>query len=333
MKFKKLLLLPLAALLLNGCAIGKKVDKDVANERVSEATQTQEEMDVDSLFQEAKQDMTESVSQTNLGAETTSKVTNKGTTTLKAKDLLGENPQVVASAKATAKIDKNGQEDSFVSVNENMYYVDGWFYNDYDNKERGNISLAPKSGKGKIKINVGNIDFANKNVLAVFSELSGTAVNFGPVDYSQILLLASITGNVKAREFAGVLTITYNLSKDDLVRFVAAQMAGIDYGDLTSEERELVDAIISEIIAQLEKGYEVRKYVIEVKIAKEGYITKVRVENDVTQTITVPQGMGEDPEYVIVVKSKGFTEINTKLNEKVAIKFPDFSDYVERSLM
>lgn len=269
MKFKKLLLLPLAALLLNGCAIGKKVDKDVANERVSEAIQTQEEMDVDSLFQEAKQDMTESVSQTNLGAETTSKVTNKGTTTLKAKDLLGENPQVVASAKATAKIDKNGQEDSFVSVNENMYYVDGWFYNDYDNKERGNISLAPKSGKGKIKINVGNIDFANKNVLAVFSELSGTAVNFGPVDYSQILLLASITGNVKAREFAGVLTITYNLSKDDLVRFVAAQMAGIDYGDLTSEERELVDAIISEIIAQLEKGYEVRKYVIEVKIAKE----------------------------------------------------------------
>lgn len=260
MKFKKLLLLPLAALLLNGCAIGKKVDKDVANERVSEAIQTQEEMDVDSLFQEAKQDMTESVSQTNLGAETTSKVTNKGTTTLKAKDLLGENPQVVASAKATAKIDKNGQEDSFVSVNENMYYVDGWFYNDYDNKERGNISLAPKSGKGKIKINVGNIDFANKNVLAVFSELSGIAVNFGPVDYSQILLLASITGNVKAREFAGVLTITYNLSKDDLVRFVAAQMAGIDYGDLTSEERELVDAIISEIIAQLEKGYEVRKY-------------------------------------------------------------------------
>ena len=191
-------MLPLAALLLNGCAIGKKVDKDVANERVSEAIQTQEEMDVDSLFQEAKQDMTESVSQTNLGAETTSKVTNKGTTTFKAKDLLGENPQVVASAKATAKIDKNGQEDSFVSVNENMYYVDGWFYNDYDNKERGNISLAPKSGKGKIKINVGNIDFANKNVLAVFSELSGTAVNFGPVDYSQILLLASITGNVKA---------------------------------------------------------------------------------------------------------------------------------------
>ena len=104
MKFKKLLLLPLAALLLNGCAIGKKVDKDVANERVSEAIQTQEEMDVDSLFQEAKQDITESVSQTNLGAETTSKVTNKGTTTLKAKDLLGENPQVVASAKATAMI-------------------------------------------------------------------------------------------------------------------------------------------------------------------------------------------------------------------------------------
>lgn len=327
MKFKKLLLLPLAALLLNGCAIGKKVDKDVANERVSEAIQTQEEMDVDSLFQEAKQDMTESVSQTNLGAETTSKVTNKGTTTLKAKDLLGENPQVVASAKATAKIDKNGQEDSFVSVNENMYYVDGWFYNDYDNKERGNISLAPKSGKGKIKINVGNIDFANKNVLAVFSELSGTAVNFGPVDYSQILLLASITGNVKAREFAGVLTITYNLSKDDLVRFVAAQMAGIDYGDLTSEEREAFDTELNTMVEEMSKVMSINKYQMTLGISKDGYVEKIRTDIDM-----VTNEYNEEVEPKVLVASeelKTFTESTMEINKKLTIKYPNIDDYPE----
>ena len=109
-----------------------------------------------------------------------------------------------------------------------MYYVDGWFYNDYDNKERGNISLAPKSGKGKIKINVGNIDFANKMSLLCLVNYQAQRLILVQLIIVKFYL-ASITGNVKAREFAGVLTITYNLSKDDLVRFVAAQMASYDY--------------------------------------------------------------------------------------------------------
>jgi hypothetical protein len=77
------------------------------------------------------------------------------------------------------------------------------------------------------------------------------------------------------------------------------------------------------------KGYKVRKYEIVIEIAKEGYIQKIRVDQDVKQTVYDPKDTSDNPAVMLIAESKGFAELNIKINEKVTIKYPNFSDYTE----
>lgn len=182
---------------------------------------------------------------------------------------------------------------------------------------------------GKMKANIGKLDFINNHILDVLDNYVGGSATFDVVDFEEVKTLGEITDNITAREFGGVLTVTYKISKDDLVRYIASQLSGIDYGDLTSEEREAVDAMIDLVVAQIEKGYKVRKYEIVIEIAKEGYIQKIRVDQDVKQTVYDPKDTSDNPAVMLIAESKGFAELNIKINEKVTIKYPNFSDYTE----
>jgi hypothetical protein len=106
---------------------------------------------------------------------------------------------------------------------------------------------------GKMKANIGKLDFINNHILDVLDNYVGGSATFDVVDFEEVKTLGEITDNITAREFGGVLTVTYKISKDDLVRYIASQLSGIDYGDLTSEEREAVDAMIDLVVAQIEK--------------------------------------------------------------------------------
>ncbi|MGI6735370.1 MAG: hypothetical protein ACOX3C_04210 [Bacilli bacterium] len=327
MKFKKLLLIPLAALLLNGCALGKKVDTQVAKARVAEAIKTQEEIETDTYSQNTEQDLVEKVTADREEGTITEKATIKGKTSVKAKGLRSEKPEFAVSVKGLLKVEENNKETMFGDITENIYYVDGWLYEDYDVtfREEGRT----REENGKMKANIGKLDFINNHILDVLDNYVGGSATFDVVDFEEVKTLGEITDNITAREFGGVLTVTYKISKDDLVRYIASQLSGIDYGDLTSEEREAVDAMIDLVVAQIEKGYKVRKYEIVIEIAKEGYIQKIRVDQDVKQTVYDPKDTSDNPAVMLIAESKGFAELNIKINEKVTIKYPNFSDYTE----
>lgn len=324
MKFKKLLLLPLAALLLNGCAIGKKVDKDVANERVSEAIQTQEEMDVDSLFQEAKQDMTESVSQTNLGAETTSKVTNKGTTTLKAKGLHGDTPEFAATYKEMMEEKVDGVETYYVNHEEAFYLKDSWLFGDFSTTVRERGETETEENKGKVKIVP--IDF---KVVSVFDYLSGFSAGeyqFGAPNEEELAILFQVASEIEAKELFGKLTITYKLDVKSLVLIMLLAF-GLDLDAMTEEEREAFDTELNTMVEEMSKVMSINKYQMTLGISKDGYVEKIRTDIDM-----VTNEYNEEVEPKVLVASeelKTFTESTMEINKKLTIKYPNIDDYPE----
>jgi len=325
MKLKKLLWLPLAALLLNGCALGKTVEPSVAQERLVTAVQETEDVELDTYATTTKGEAT-TVTKDYEGDKVvaTEKTTSKYEGALKAKGLKSDEPEMSAVYEEVTEEKIDGVETSYLKHNEEFYIKNRWLYGSFKTIYRETGRSETEEQKGKMDIS--DIDFKEISLLDFLDGFSAGQYALEAPDADSLALIYAIAAKVEAKEMLGTLTITYKLDARSMVRIMLL-MFGVDFTTLTDEERAEVEAEIDVMLEEMGDAITVNKYDMTIVISKEGYIQKMRTDIDMFNKEYDDE---VEPKVLIATQEvKMFDEVNATINKKVTINFPDLSTYQE----
>lgn len=324
MKLRNLLWLPIAAMLLNSCALGKKVEPSVAQERALAATKANEEAEIDTQAITSKSEFSDTIKSYEGETVVTETSTLKFESSFKAKGLHGDTPEFAATYKEMMEEKVDGVETYYVNHEEAFYLKDSWLFGDFSTTVRERGETETEENKGKVKIVP--IDF---KVVSVFDYLSGFSAGeyqFGAPNEEELAILFQVASEIEAKELFGKLTITYKLDVKSLVLIMLLAF-GRDLDAMTEEEREAFDTELNTMVEEMSKVMSINKYQMTLGISKDGYVEKIRTDIDM-----VTNEYNEEVEPKVLVASeelKTFTESTMEINKKLTIKYPNIDDYPE----
>lgn len=324
MKFKKLMMLSLAALLLNGCALGQDVERTVAETRLAEAFQATDEVELDTYAVDTKGELSDLMKSYEDGSVTTEKYSQKVKSSIKAKGLKGETPELAANYEEVYEKTVDGVEEKYRKYTEEFYYKNKWLYGEWSDIERIDGATSTESEKGKVQI--GLVDFTNVSVLEFIGNLSDSEYIAVGFDYETLSVITKATDDVKAKELLGALTVTYNFDAKALMRLMYIAFGG-DLDAMTEEERAEFEQMIDEAVAEQGDSIVIHKYAITIGVNKEGYVNLLSVVQDVSY-----KEYDEEVTPRVLLASEDMKlsrESRFRINEKVTIKFPNLGDYQE----
>ncbi len=327
-KLITLSLLTLAAFGLVGCGT-TPVDAAAANDRVIAAMSKMTSTDMASfvLSIEAEASVSESFDYIDEG-ETDEEFTASGSASLelRANDIWGE-----AEASLHAEVSFTESEPgSSMSMTQtvNGYLKDGYVY--ADGSQATEIFEISSGDETQVKYFVGNLAEA----LGISSEV--TSISEEVFDMEQLLPFLTDIADTKATEKNGDLTVTYNITIDDIVNLYVdmMEMQGVDLTSYTSSQ---LDEIMSSLQGEIESMLTLTKLQIVLGISADGYFNKFYVDVDLDITNEATEYDYSAGSYVAYATSEisiaGFVHIDlTDVNKTVAVTFPDdLDDYVEVS--
>ena len=321
---RKLLWLPLIALLLNGCAVGKKVTPDIAHSRIEEALTNERNTAQDTFEQKVVIDVHNINNEYHMFGNDFDKV--KTTILIKGQDLNTDRKKFKMNVDMDLRILKDVRKMIDIIGTEKVYYVDDYLYENFRYKYRRAADFFTKEHV-KYKSNVGKIYFAPGEKLASYINsnlLPGVIPT--QIDYNAMLqYIERRPENVIARELAGILTIKFSLSEEDYIRDQAIQSLGhLDYYNMTDEEKALVENQIQAKIEEIRDKYSLKKYQFMIQIGQDSFIRKTVLERNLSHTYKV---CGACSETTKTIRDK--VEIITKINKNVIIIFPPFYGYLQ----
>ncbi|OQC50084.1 MAG: hypothetical protein BWX57_00529 [Tenericutes bacterium ADurb.Bin024] len=325
MKLKKLLWLPLAALLLNGCALGKTVEPSVAQERLVTAVQETEDVELDTYATTTKGEST-IVTKDYEGDRVvaTEKTTSKYEGALKAKGLKSDEPELSAVYEEITEEKIDGVETYYLKHNEEFYVKNRWLYGGFKTIVRENGGAVTEEQKGKMDIS--DIDFKEISLLDFLGGFSAGQYVLEAPDEKSLAMIYAIAAEVEAKEMLGTLTITYKLDIKSMIR-IMLMIFGLDITTLTDEERAEFEAQVDAAVEEMGDTITVNKYEMTIVISKEGYIQKMRTDIDM---LNKEYDDEVEPKVLLATQEvKMVDEINATINKKVTINFPDLSTYQE----
>ncbi len=350
MKRRKVLWLALIGLLLSGCKIditvtsrtseagggggdsqvGTAVSKEEANNWVTAAFIKSDIADATTYQQVTNQDLKDTYKDyinEELVYDGEERVT--AVAEIKATGLKTDDPKVMVTGEFVDVTKEEGVENYYYEADRALYFTEGWVYAHENYKERvGGPSEPLATGEMKIKQNFGVItgpemaemlkemDLIELPIPAMYSE---GATNFlGQVQ------------NVTAVKSGNNLTVTYNLTKADIMVMLETSLrAMINTEDYTSEELAEFEEFIAWYLALMEEILEVTLYKITIGINGDDYLTQVRSDVDVTMTTVIEPNEWHPEGRTQVQRTAGYIDLRPKFNETFTITFPDFSDYIE----
>ncbi|OQC50082.1 MAG: hypothetical protein BWX57_00527 [Tenericutes bacterium ADurb.Bin024] len=332
MKLRKLIWLPLTVLLLNSCAVGKKVDTSLANARVTSAVQVNKELELDTFSQNGELYVKTNEDFFSLSRRTnTIKTIAKSNSKIKASGLQSDSPKI--------KIDSNIKESTYayrsrikeVKVRQNAFYVDGWIYNIQNIFVRQYNQPASRINKSKNQLDLTKSDLKERTLISALSKIIVGDPTAALLDYDEFTLLKHLTDDVTACEFAGNLTVIYKIKREIFLRILAIialneESDGPTYVEIGDGEYILQNPVfteeeISEKMRELDPKLVFGKYDYRLVINRDGYIRKIRT--DIKYTINTYND-GEGTSLYSTKKIEGYTKTEVKINEPVLIIFPKF---------
>ncbi len=327
-KLITLSLLSLAAFSLVGCGT-TPVDAAAANERVVAAMSKMTSTDMASfiLSIEAEANVSEVFDYAD-EAETDEEFTAAGSASLelRANDIWGD-----AEASLHAEVSFTESEPgSSMSMTQTVdgYLKDGYVY--ADGSGATDIFEISSGEDTQVKFFIGNLAEA----LGISSEV--TSVSEEIFDMDQILPFLTDIADVKATEKNGDLTVTYNITIDDIVNLYVdlMEMQGVDLTSYTSSQLE---EIMSSLQGQIESVLTLTELKIVLGVSADGYFNKFYIDVDLDLNIEETEYDYSISEDVVVgtneISIDGFLHIDlTDVNKTVAVTFPDDLDqYVDKS--
>jgi len=321
-------LLSLAAFSLVGCGT-TPVDAAAANERVIAAASKMTSTDMASfvLTVEADADVSEVFDYVD-ESETDEQFTASGSASLelRANDIWGD-----AEASLHAEVSFTESEPgSSMSMTQSVdgYLKDGYVY--ADGSAATDIFEISSGDVTQVKFFVGNLAEA----LGMSSE--ATSISEEIFDMDQILPFLTDIADTKATEKNGDLTVTYNITIDDIVNLYVdlMEMQGVDLTSYTSSQLE---EIMSSLQGQIESVLTLTQLKIVLGVSADGYFNKFYIDVDMDLNIEETEYDYSISEDVVVgtneISIAGFLHIDlTDVNKTVAVTFPDdLDEYVEVS--
>ena len=327
-KLFTLSLLSLAAFSLVGCG-STPVDAAAANERVIAAASKMTSTDMASfvLSIEAEANVSEVFDYVD-EAETDEEFTAAGSASLelRANDIWGD-----AEASLHAEVSFTESEPgSSMSMTQSVdgYLKDGYVY--ADGSAATDIFEISSGDVTQVKFFVGNLAEA----LGMSSE--ATSISEEIFDMDQILPFLTDIADTKATEKNGDLTVTYNITIDDIVNLYVdlMEMQGVDLTSYTSSQLE---EIMSSLQGQIESVLTLTQLKIVLGVSADGYFNKFYIDVDMDLNIEETEYDYSISEDIVVgtneISIAGFLHIDlTDVNKTVSVTFPDdLDEYVEVS--
>lgn len=326
-KILTLSMLGLVAIGLAGCGTGgTTVAAAEANTRVVAATTKMASTDMTSFILNVAAEVNyhEVHNYTDpLATDTTSSIVASGSLELKAKDMLLDTAEASLTVEASVTENMGGTSLS-MTQSAAGYFKEGYAYADLSSAS--SLLDFGSEAPTKVKIYVGNI------ATALGIDLSSEVTSSELIDPEMITPFVNDIAGVVATEKDGALTVTYNVTLDDVVE-MAIDMSILN-GDMPSSYTSSeLDTMKAELLTQLEGMIEVRKCEIVIGVDKDGYVNKFHVDVDVT--VTEEQTDYETSEVTDTVTHTiaGFVHIDlSNINQALTITFPsDLSTYIEET--
>lgn len=321
-KLVTLSLLSLAAFGLVGCG-STPVEVAVANERVVAAmsNMTSTEMTSFVLGIDASAEVTEVFNYVD-DSEEDETFTASGTASLdlRANDIWGE-----AEASLHAEVSFTESEPgSSMSMTQSIdgYLKDGYVY--ADGSAATDIFEISSGEVTRVKLFIGNLAEA----LGISSEV--TSISEEIFDMDQILPFLTDIADTVATEKNGELTVTYNITIDDIVNLYMdlAEMQGVDFTSYTSSQLE---EIMSSFQAEIESVLTLTELKIVLGVSADGYFSKFYIDVDMDLNIEETEYNYDTYEDVVIgtneISIAGSLHIDlTDVNKTVTVTFPDDLD-------
>lgn len=327
-KLITLSLLSLAAFGLVSCG-ETPVDVTVANDRIVAAAAKTASTDVASfiLKVEAEANVSQTLNYTDPSeTDETYAISGSGSVELRVNDLWGE---ATASLHAEASVTES-QTGSSMSMTQtiNGYLKDGYLY--ADGSAATDILNISSGEQTRVKFFVGNLAEA----LGMSSEVSSISSEI--FDMEQLTPFLTDIADTKATEKNGDLTVTYNITIDDMVNLYMdmAEMNGVDFTSYTSSQ---IEEIKSSILGEIESVLTLNQLQIVIGVSSEGYFNKFYIDVDMDLSMEETEYDYSLYEDVAVgtndISIAGFLHIDlTDVNKTVTVTFPsDLDEYVEVS--
>ncbi len=325
-KLITLSLLSLAAFSLVGCGT-TPVEPAAANERVIAAMSkmTSTEMASFVLTIEADAEVSQLFDYVD-EAETDEQFTASGSASveLRANDIWGD---AEASLHAELSVSESEPGSSMSMIQTvNGYIKDGYVY--ADGSAATDLFEISSGDVTQVKYYVGNLAEA----LGISSEV--TSISEELFDMNQILPFLTDIADTTATEKNGDLTVTYNITIDDIVNLYVdlMEMQGVDLTSYTSSQ---LDSMMAELQAQIESVLTLTELKIVLGVSADGYFNKFYIDVDLDLAIEATEYDYSISEDVVVgtneISIAGFLHIDlTDVNKTVAVTFPDdLDEYVE----
>jgi len=323
-KNNKILLLPLFALLLNSCFIGKNVPKEEARARVLKALANTKKISADTVVMEYKEEALADLTTFNSG-ETRQKIETKANIILQGKDLQTDNPELAISASGTSALTINKAKINNVVIDEHYYYTDEWEYRDYlftfTEYQSKELTLKTTYSE-KQKTAVDPLELQKIYPVSLLTLLPNLVIDFTTIDLDLDFTVAHFASRLGAGEIKGVLKVEYKLDKTDYLSL----LINLATEGMTSEERKAFEAAAllkyKELVSTLKRVY----YKITVEVNEDDIISALRVDLNIKQSNTHLKDV--TPEAKSIIISKAYKEIRFVVNKPVVINYPDLTTYL-----
>lgn len=247
---------------------------------------------------------------------------------VKAKDLDKEDAQFAISGSAEATLSMQEEAFAAIDVEGGIYYVDNFVYLDLTLGEHDLESGDRNVNSQKRKMEIGPFP----GLESLLGELLGETPlpedlpeDLPEIELNIVDLLAKI-GAIEATESNDVLTVKYEITTADIYKIILAMNQEV-FGSLTPEE---FAGVVASLQAMIDDVLVIREAVITIKIDKNALLTGLAIELDldVMNQAFAWDETGEDTiEAIETITIRGSLDISLKINEEVAISFPNFADY------
>lgn len=326
-KLITLSLLSLAAFGLVSCG-ETPIEAAVANERIVAAAAKTASTDVASFVLNIAAEVNASNVFDYVDSEEADEnysMTGSGSLELRANDIWGD-AEASLHVEATVTESEPGSSMSMTQTG-NAYLKDEYLYVD---ASAATDLLEISSGEDtRVKMLIGNLS----DLLGMPSEVSSISEEI--FDMEQLTPFLTDIEDVKATEKNGDLTVTYNITIDDMVNLyidMIEMQEGVDLNSFTSSQ---ISEIMSSIRGEIESVLTLTEMKFVIGVSKDGYFNKFYIDCDMDLNIEETEydySLYED--YVVGtnhVSIDGFLHIDlTNVNETVTVTFPaDLDDYVE----
>ncbi len=326
-KLITLSLLSLAAFGLVSCG-ETTVDVAIANERVVAAAAKTASTDVASFVLNVEAEVTASNVFDYVDSEEADEnysMTGSGSLEFRANDIWGD-AEASLTIEATVTESEPG---SSMSMTQSAagYLKEGYLY--ADGSAATDIFEISSGDDTRVKMFVGNLAEA----LGMPSEVSSISEEI--FDMEQLTPFLTDIADVTATEKNGDLTVTYNITIDDLVNLyidMIEMQEGVDLNSFTSSQ---ISEIMSSIRGEIEAVLTLTEMKIVLGVSKDGYFNKFYMDCDMDMNIEETEYDYSIYEDIVVgtnhVSVEGFFHIDlTNVNETVTVTFPDdLDEYVE----